>query len=109
MKFFIPGVPDSETETTYQGLIDAAKDQLRTAIVPKRIRSINYVHDKRRRALTVGDQLPEHHRYIVMAILESQTYIVLTQAHDGKRGPIIMVSTPEVTEVEEFSSVSAKA
>jgi hypothetical protein len=103
MKFFVPGVSSARTEATYQELFEAAKSQLRTSITPKRIFSLRYIHDKRTRVVTVGETHPEYHRYRILAILESQPHIVLTQDRGGKAGPTFMVNTTEITEVVEFS------
>lgn len=102
MKFFIPGVPDAHVETAYQSLFDAAKDQMRTPITPKRIYSLDYSHDKRRLRATVGESHPEHSKYRIVAILESQPHMVMTQGLGGGHGPIILVNSSEITEVTEF-------
>ena len=104
MNFFVPGTPGAQAEVAYQLLIESAKEQLRTTITPKRIHSLSYVHDKHRLRVTVGDQHPEHHRFKVLAILESQPHIVMTQDPDGKPGPTIMVTTAEITAITEFEA-----
>jgi hypothetical protein len=104
MKFFVPGVSDAQAEVAYQALFEAAKDQLRTTITPKRIYSLRYLHDKRRLRAVVGEVHPEHPRYKILAILESQPYIVMTQGPDGKHGPTIMINSAEITEAIEFEA-----
>jgi hypothetical protein len=79
-----------------------AREQLRTAITPKRIRSLKYVHDKRIVAIEVGAAHPAHPRYTILAIFESQPHIVVTQASTGQPGPTIIVASNEITELTEF-------
>jgi hypothetical protein len=102
VKFFVPGVPDTQAELAYRSLSDAAKVQLRTVITPKRIYSLDYLHAKRRVRVVVGEVHPEHVRYRILAILESHPHIVVTQGRDGGDGPTILVSNAEVTEMTEF-------
>jgi hypothetical protein len=102
MKFFIPGIPTQQAETTYRSLYDTAKEQLRTPITEKRIFSLRYIHDKRPVSVVVGESHPHHPRYLILAILESQPHIVMTQSKDGKHGPTIMVANTEITDVVEF-------
>jgi len=104
MKFFIPGVPDHGVEAAYQALYDTAKAQLRTPITPRRIFRLEYVHDKRNRHLAVGEAHPEHHRYQILAILESKPYIVMTRDLSGEIGPTFMVNGTEITDVTEFEN-----
>jgi hypothetical protein len=102
VKFFIPGIPDTQTETTYKSLYDAAKDQLRTPITDKRVFSLRYIHDKRAVNVVVGEAHPHHPNFVILAILESQPLIVVTQARNGQSGPTIMITNAEVTDMVEF-------
>jgi hypothetical protein len=105
VKFFVPGVPSTEAEAAYRALCDSAKEQLRTQITSKRIMSLRYVHDKRTLRLEVGEVHPEQYRYRVVAILESQPHIVMTQGSEGHSGPTFMVNSSEITDVTEFDTV----
>jgi hypothetical protein len=102
MKFFVPEVPDSHAEVAYTSLSDAAKSQMKTTIAPKRIYGLTYVHNKRQFGLVVGGPHPEHLGYMVVAILESQPYIVIAKSTRGGSGITILVNNTEVTEVTEF-------
>ena len=102
MKFFVPEVPQAQVEHAYSSYIDAAKSQMKTAITPKRIYGLKYIHDKRQRHLVVGGSHPEHLGHIIMAILESQPYMVVTQSLRGGGGLTVLVSGSEVTETIEF-------
>ena len=102
MKFFVPGFNDGQAETAYQSLFDSAKEQLRTAITPRRIFSLQYVHDKHVLKVVVGETHPDHPRNTVLAILESQPHIVMTKNTNGRPGPTIMVASHEITDVTEF-------
>src|SRR5690242_6655494 len=102
MKFFMPGIDAAQAETAYKSLYDAAKEQLRTPISSRRIFSLRYIHDKRPLNVVVGESHPHHPRYLIMAILESQPHIIMTQGPDGRHGPTIMVANAEITDVVDF-------
>lgn len=105
MKFFVPGVKPSQAQDHYDNLVAVAKEQMRWTITPRRIRELEYVHDKRRYTLTVGAIEPMSKRYEVCAILDSNTYMVVTRdKYSGQPGITIMVAKDEVTREEEFSA-----
>ncbi len=103
MRFFIPGIPDHEAVAAYDALSLSAHDQLRTSITPKRIYSLKYIHDKHPITVRVGESHPDHTRYNIIAIFESQPHIVITQTAAGQPGPTIMVASHEITEIVEFT------
>ena len=87
----------------YDGMAVALKDQLRTTITDRRIFSLRYTHDKKKRQLQVGQLEQQEKRYEVMAIFESSPYIVFTQAKGGDHGITILVNKDEVTDIEDFA------
>lgn len=102
MKFFMPQVAEPQVETVYQSLVEAAKSQMKITITPRRIYGLNYVHDKRTLRLVVGGAHPEHLGHIILAILESNPYMVVTHSLRGGGGLTILVNGSEVTETVEF-------
>jgi hypothetical protein len=103
MKFFVPGIVASQSEAAYEALFKTAREQLRVPITPKRIYRLEYVHDKRRITIQVGEFHPAHPRYIILAILESRPHIVITRTATAEPGPTIMVASNEITEIIEFT------
>jgi hypothetical protein len=106
MKFFVPQAQPSEYEATYQAICGVVKDQLRTPLSERRIFSLSYTHDKRRFRAEVGQLDPQQGRYEVLAIFESKPHIIFTRAQNGGHGVTILVSSDEVTAVEEFDAVA---
>lgn len=89
-------------EAVYAGITDSLKEQLRWPITPRRIRSLDYIHDKKRCRVEVGQLESQENRYRILAIFESNHYIVFTRADDGGHGVTILVNKDEVTAVEDF-------
>jgi hypothetical protein len=103
MRFFVPQARGPEQEQTYQSIIAALKDQLRWPISPRRIYSIQYHHDKKTYAAAVGTLEPLENRYEILAILESNFYLIFTRLPNGAHGVTILVSKDEILEIEDFS------
>lgn len=106
MQFFIPGIAPAEAETVYQGFAKALKSQFRLPIHERRIRSLKYLNSKTRWHAAVGELEEQEGKYLIMAIFESKSYIVYTQAPDGTPGLIILVGRDEVTAVEDFETTA---
>jgi hypothetical protein len=102
MNFFIPRVGADRHQTTYDNITKIVKDQLGTVISERRVFSINYVHDKKKRRAEVGQLDPQMGRYEVAAIFESKPHIVFTRAIDGGKGLTMLVSSEEITDIEYF-------
>src|SRR5882672_1521269 len=105
MEFFIPQTPNGESaEVAYAGIVDSLKDQLRWTITPRRIFGLKYVHDKKTCSVKVGQLGGQGDRYMILAIFESNHYIVYTRgAASGGTGTTILVNKDEVTSIEDFS------
>lgn len=101
MKFFVPQASPAEYEATYGAIKKLVTEQLKTPITPRRIRRIDYLHDKKTYHLQVGS-LEQQGRYEVLAILESKPYIIYTRTKSGQGGITILVNCDEVTAVEDF-------
>ena len=103
MKFFIPELEPTQYEEAYRNMRDAVHDQMRTTITERRIRSISYLHDKKRYVATVGETMPKQDRFEVMAIYESKPYVIFTRTKSGGQGVTILVNQDEITDIEEFA------
>lgn len=102
MQFFVPQAKKRDYETTYEGLIDIAKDQLRWPVTSRKIFRIEYISHKKPFIAEVGRLAPAEHRYEIVAILDSTVYLVVTKAIDGGPGITILVDKSDVTSVIEF-------
>jgi hypothetical protein len=102
LKCFIPQVPRTKYEETYEEIAKSVKEQMRTSITPRRIYSLDYVHDKKRCHAEVGMVDPQQGRYEVVAIFESKPYIVYTRSANGSHGLTILVSGDEITTIKDF-------
>ncbi|HVE80722.1 MAG TPA: hypothetical protein VNA68_01095 [Candidatus Dormibacteraeota bacterium] len=102
MQFFIPHTTKARLETKYQDLSDIAQEQLRAKVTDQRIFSINYIQDKKRLRLAVGEFEQQENRYKILAILESSPYIVCTRTKEGLPGITILVNKDDVTDIEYF-------
>ncbi len=105
LRFFVPQAKRGDFEAVYQGIIAQVKDQLGWKISDRRIYSLRHLHDKREFLTEVGELEPHEHRYQVMAILESNAYIVFTRTTDGHSGTTILVDKTEALAVTDFESV----
>jgi len=102
LKFFVPHVSKADYARTYDGIIDAVKEQMRVPVTPRKIFRLDYVHDKKRLRAEVGKLDPQQGRYEVFAILESRPYVVFTRLSNGEAGLTMLVSNDEITEVVDF-------
>lgn len=102
MRFFIPSTKKSEIDLVYQGMVDFLKDQLRVVISDRKIFSITYIHDKKEILAQVGQLDQKGGRYEIMAIFESNPYIIYTQGKDGGNGVTILVDKNEIAAVKDF-------
>jgi len=103
MKFFIPDEDNSEkAEMLYQATKKFAQEGMGWPISDRRIRSIKFRDERRRDVVeTVGEREPIEGE-IVIAILESTTYLVCTPNRGVLRGTPIMVGKCEVYASEDF-------
>ncbi len=107
MKFFIPEVDDEElAEKTYQGIVSFAKETMGWDIGSRRIFRIAYHHGGKDRVAEVGKrETPQGE--VVLAILESNAYLVCTPSRGVIRGMPFLVGTKEAYNVIDFDESSA--
>jgi hypothetical protein len=102
MKFFIPQVDDkNEAEKFYNDMKTFAKDNLQWEITERRIFKIKYEHGSKRHNAEVGDY-DTMTGEIVLAIFESQSYLICTPNRGGLKGTPILAGSPfSVTDFEQ--------
>jgi hypothetical protein len=105
MKFFIPGASSPEmAEEIYQGTKKFAAETKGWRVTDARILSIAFKDGAYAVRATVGYHEPCEGREVVVAILESGSYLVCTKNRGVSRGEPYMVGKTEVTDVEFFES-----
>lgn len=101
MKFFVPHTIDNErAEDAYNNIVKR-NDNYLGKILEKRIYSITYKHNGKKYHSCVG----EMHEIInepILAILESNIFLVCTPNRGVFRGEPILVGHDEIISVEEF-------
>jgi len=86
MNFFIPAAKDEEeSEGVYKSIKDFARQTLGWNVTERRIFSLTYQHEGERYYVEVGKPDPRV-REIVVAILESNAYLVCTYNRGVVRG-----------------------
>ncbi|MFI5240434.1 MAG: hypothetical protein ACHQUB_01875 [Candidatus Saccharimonadia bacterium] len=68
----------------------------------QRIYSLDYTHDKKHIHMEVGKLEPLENTYEVIAIFQSNSYVVFTKTKTGANGVTILVSKDEVEKIVEF-------
>jgi hypothetical protein len=102
MKFFIPGAEDAEkAEEVWEATRKFAKETMGWEIGAARIRSMTYKDQGKVVQAIVGQPAPRHGEAVI-AILESNTYLVCTPSRGVLRGMPIMVGKHEVLQLEQF-------
>jgi hypothetical protein len=104
MRFFIPRTKSSEAETVYLEIKRSLTDQLRLPIQERRIFNLRYTNSKRNWYAEVGQIGQQERQYEVVAIFESNVYIIFNQSEHGGPGPIVLVDKSEVTDIEDFKA-----
>jgi hypothetical protein len=103
MKFFVPTTTTPESaEQLYEAIKAFAKDTLQWQISDRKIFRIAYVHDGKAEQAEVGKRSNVNHEE-VLAILESNAFLVCTPNRGGLRGGPILVGTGEVRGIEDFT------
>lgn len=102
MKFYVPHAKRGHGADRREEIAKVIHDQLKIAMTPRRIQSIEYTHDKKKYRLEVGKPENQEHRYEVVAIFESKPFIVATRAKSGENGPTILVNADEITKIVDF-------
>lgn len=102
MQFYVPLATKRQQEDVYTAIVKLFEDQMRWTVQPRRIQSLKYLHDKKHYTAEVGKMDPSEGRYQVMAILESNYFVVYSRAAGGEHGTSILVNKSEVYELTEF-------
>jgi hypothetical protein len=106
-RFFVPRTSKSEAEPAYLEIKRLLIDQLRVSILERRIFSLSYANGKNDRDkwyAEVGQPGQQERQYEVVAIFESNLFIIVNRTEHGAPGPIVLVNKDEVTAVEEFAA-----
>jgi hypothetical protein len=102
MKFFIPAAKDDKNaKEIYEGIIKFAKENTWKEIKGRKIFSIAFNHDGKDYVARVGE-IYSHTGEQVIAILESNAYLVCTPSRGVLRGMPILVGKNEVYSIEDF-------
>ncbi len=102
MKFFVPHVKDKkQEEIVYEGIKRFAKENLAWEITSRRIFSIQYNHEGKEYYAEVGKEEQVVHEKVI-AILESNTYLICTPNRGIVRGTPILVGKKEAFSVVDF-------
>jgi len=104
MKFFIPGQSDeTKAEELYKGIKMFAKDNVRWDISDRRIFSLDFRDQGKPCHVEVGKRHPITGE-IVVAILDSNCYLVCTPNRGVARGMPLLVGKQEVSWVVDFET-----
>jgi hypothetical protein len=102
MKFFIPTVGDPEkAEELYQATKKLAADTKGWSIVARRIRRITFWDRGKIVEAAVGGREPCESE-LVIAILESENYLICTPNRGVLKGDPLMVGKRDVIDSEDF-------
>ena len=104
----MPQADKGNTEATYQAIVAQVKDQLGWKLSERRIYSLHYLHDKKEYTVQVGELVPREHRFQVLAIFESNAYVVFTRTPDGYSGTTILVDKNEALGVVDFEPIKIR-
>jgi hypothetical protein len=107
MKFFIPAAAtENEAERVYGAIKAYLAQELGADVSPRRIRSLQYVHNRKNYSSVVGEEESDGSG-IVVAILFDQTrslYLVCTPYRGVISGSPILVGEHEVRTVSDFAN-----
>jgi hypothetical protein len=104
MKFFIPAAKDAaQAEDVYRGIVQFAKLTTSWQTTARRIFGIRYRHDGREYYSEVGKEDPRVHE-LVIAILESEAYLICTFNRGVKRGEPVLVGKKEIVSITDFEN-----
>lgn len=102
MKFFVPAAKDDKNaEKVYDSIKKFAKETTGWDVADRRIFSITYRHEGKEYHAEVG-QADMRVGEVVVAILESTTYLVCTPNRGVVRGGPILVGKDEVFAARDF-------
>jgi hypothetical protein len=102
MRFFIPDEPDAaKAEERYEAIKKFASNTMKWEITDRRIFRLTFKEEGKECQAQVGKQDPITGE-IIVAILESNAYLVCTPNRFLRRGEPLMVGREEARWVEEF-------
>lgn len=102
MKFFIPAAKDEKNaEDIWNATKKFAEQNLGWPVTNRRIFSLTYEHEGKVYHSEVGKP-DQRIGELVIAILESDTYLVCTSNRGVLRGEPILVGKEEVRDIEDF-------
>ena len=109
MKFFIPHTEnETKQEDVYTSIVKFAEETTGWVISDKRIFSLRYFHNGKEHYSEVGKKESVDGYYEeVIAILDSNTYLVCTPQRGVIRGLPILVGKQEVDHVVYFETKSS--
>jgi len=100
MKFFIPHATEVEQEEVYEAIRRFVAESLSWPLTESRIFAVRYRHNGKEALAQVGER--DIDGEIVLAIFESNAYVVCTPNRGGFRGDPILIGTDEASDVERF-------
>ena len=108
MRFFVPGCDEDQVKSAevWESVQRFAEQTLGWAVSSRKIYKLDYIHDQKTRLDRVGS-LASGNREEVIAILESNAYLVCTANRGVLRGMPMLVGTDEVIRAEDFEGPSA--
>lgn len=103
MKFFLPGATSEEQQNEiYTGILRFASESLNWRFTERRVFSIRYQHNGGQALAQVGER--DIDGEIILAIFESNSYVVTTKNRGALRGDPILIGLNEVSDVEFFDA-----
>jgi len=109
MKFFMPAcTTDDKAEFTYNAIKLLAKKTVEWDVTDRRIFRIEFQHKGIPYEAEVG-KVTDFNREMVVAILESHTFLICTTSRGALSGaPPIMVGKEHTRNIEDFEEIEAK-
>ncbi len=100
--FYVPHAGRQNTEAEYAKMVAKIKDMFKWTVSERRIASIVYAYGKRVITATVGQYEQFENEHEIVAIIESNVYIIMTRSEDGAPGPMILVDGKDVSHIVDF-------
>lgn len=109
MKFFMPAcTTDDKAESTYNAIKLLVKETVGWDITDRRIFRIEFQHKSIPYEAEVG-KVTDFNREMVVAILESHTFLICTTSRGALSGAMpIVVSKENTRSTEDFEEIEAK-
>ena len=102
MKFFIPTAKeDQDAQNIYEATKKFAKETSLWNITDRKIYSIRYVHEGKEYVAKVGQIEPRTKEHVI-AILESNAFLVCTTHRGVLGGEPMLVGHEEIRSIEDF-------